>query len=97
MKSSFTWRFPSVIGLVAVRKYLLTLEKTCDIDTVVFDMTRTVGIHSAFLWFLVFAMNRLLARGRNVVFLMSPHIRQTIAMLGMSDYFTVVDRSGKAA
>ncbi|MBN2159884.1 MAG: hypothetical protein JW807_10845 [Spirochaetes bacterium] len=97
MKRSFTWRFPSVIDLIAVQKYLQTLEKASDIDTIVFDMTRTIGIHSAFMWFLVYAMNRLLTRGRNVVFLMSPHMRQSIAMLGMSDYFNCVDNPRKAA
>jgi hypothetical protein len=87
MKSTYTWRFPSIIGLFAVPRYLRILDHAFDIDTVIFDMTRTTDIHSAFIGFLILAMERLNMEGKKLEFRMSPYIRKTITMHGMNDYF----------
>jgi anti-anti-sigma regulatory factor len=92
MKTTFTWRFPSIIGLFAVPKYVHTLEESLEIDTVILDMSRTIDIHSAFIGFLIFAIEKLHTNNRDVVLRMSPYVTRTITMLGMNEYFNEAEQ-----
>jgi anti-anti-sigma regulatory factor len=97
MKSIFTWRFPSIISFFIVPKYLKTLETVMDIDTIIFDLTRTNNMHSSFTGFLLFAIDRLNNQGKDIEVKMSPYVRKTLGMLGMNDYLDKIEQGRKSA
>ena len=87
MDDTTSWTFPKAIGLEEIPEYL---DKFSRIDTsglVVFDLSRTVSMHSSFVGFLIHAKHAMLGNGGRLILRVSSTIERILAMLNILEYF----------
>jgi anti-anti-sigma regulatory factor len=87
MKTSYTWKFPTIINFFEVPEYLNIFMRIKRSKEIIFDLTETRDINSSFIGFLIYAKEHLKSSGRKPVFIKSPHVEKTFALLGMKEYF----------
>jgi anti-anti-sigma regulatory factor len=89
MDKAPVWKFPPVIDICQVSRYLSIFDRLGHKNRIVFDMNEIEDIHSSFIGFLVFCKERLGKSGGQLELELSPYLKQTLKCLGMGEYFSV--------
>jgi anti-anti-sigma regulatory factor len=89
MEKSMVWKFPPVVDICLVSRYMSVFERVVHANRIVFDMKEIEDIHSSFIGFLVFSKERLKKSGGQLVLEVSPYLKHTLKFLDMGEYFSV--------
>lgn len=83
-----TWTFPKHIEMGLVPAYAQKLEEVDFSDDIVFDLSLTEDIHSAFIGFLILVKQNVELGGGRLIMNISPSIAKLFLMLNLRDFFS---------
>lgn len=82
------WYFPKSISIEQVSSYVDQLKYVEPVETVTFDLSKTVNIHSSFIGFLLHAKQNIEKNGGKLVLILSLTLEKILIMLNIIDYFS---------
>jgi hypothetical protein len=88
MEDTKTWDFPKNISIEQVSTYVDQLKYVQPEETVTFDLSKTVNIHSSFIGFLLHAKQNIGRNGGKLVLILSLTLEKILIMLNILDYFS---------
>ncbi|MBN2159883.1 MAG: hypothetical protein JW807_10840 [Spirochaetes bacterium] len=89
MNKALIWKFPANVDISLVSRYLSVFNTMQNHHRIVFDMNDIEDIHSSFIGFLIFSKEKLKKSGGEIIFQMSPYLRNMLTRLGMAEYFAI--------
>lgn len=87
MEDYNTWEFPKNISIEQVSSYIEQLKYIKPDETVTFDLSKTVNIHSSFVGFLLHAKHSIGKNGGKLVLILSLTLEKILSMLNIINYF----------
>jgi hypothetical protein len=83
-----SWNFPKSISMEQVSSYVDQLKYVKPVETVTFDLSKTVNVHSSFIGFLLHAKQNIERNGGKLELILSLTLEKILIMLNIIDYFT---------
>jgi hypothetical protein len=87
MEDYSSWEFPKSINIEEVSEYIEKLKYIEQGETVTFDLSKTVNIHSSFIGFLLHAKHSIHKNEGKLVLILSLTVEKILIMLNIIDYF----------
>jgi hypothetical protein len=88
MEDKKIWAFPKNISIEQVSSYVEQLRYINPGETVNFDLSKTVNIHSSFIGFLLHAKQNIGRNGGKLVLVLSLTLEKILIMLNIINYFS---------
>lgn len=88
MEDYRTWEFNKSISIEEVADYVARLDYIGQNESITFDLSRTVNIHSSFIGFLIHAKHHINKNGGKLVLLLSLTVEKILIMLNILEYFS---------
>lgn len=88
MEDKKTWAFPKNISIEQVSSYVDQLKNINPGETVTFDLSKTVNIHSSFIGFLLHAKQNIGRNDGKLVLILSLTLEKILIMLNIINYFS---------
>ncbi len=83
-----SWNFPKSISIEQVSSYVDQLKHVKPDETISFDLSKTVNIHSSFIGFLLHAKQNIEKNGGKLELVLSLTLEKILIMLNIIDYFS---------
>ncbi|HOT45211.1 MAG TPA: hypothetical protein PLM53_12500 [Spirochaetota bacterium] len=83
-----SWNFPKSISIEQVSSYVDRLKYVKPVETITFDLSKTVNIHSSFIGFLLHAKQNIERNGGKLELVLSLTLEKILIMLNIIDYFS---------
>lgn len=93
MDDKIIWTFPEDIQLEEVSEYLNRFKTVDASKEIVFDLKKTLNIHSSFVGFMIHAKNAILKKGGSLKLELSFTTERILTMLNIIDFFKPEDKS----
>ena len=81
------WKFPDSVGYESVHHYLAEFTERSSPGDLVFDLSSTNVMHSAFIGFLIYAKEVLAKKNCSLHVIVSQRSREILNMLNLTNYF----------
>ena len=88
MDNKITWTFPKNINFDEVSEYLNQFKHIDSSAKIIFDLRKTVNIHSSFIGFMIHTKHNVVKHGGTLTLLLSFTTQRILTMLNIIDYFT---------
>ncbi|MBP7735276.1 MAG: hypothetical protein KA369_04815 [Spirochaetes bacterium] len=88
MEDKKTWIFPKNISIEQVSSYVEQLRYINPGETVTFDLSKTINIHSSFIGFLLHAKQNIGRSEGKLVMVLSLTLEKILIMLNIINYFS---------
>lgn len=82
-----TWKFPVNVDFTMAHLCLSKLKNIACDQTIIFDLSKTVEIHSSFIGFLIHARQITNKEGGHIILSISPTLEKTFTMMKIMEYF----------
>lgn len=87
MEGVTCWTFSENIKFEEVSEYLDRFKHVDASGKIVFDLSKTLSIHSAFIGFMIHAKHTTIRNGGNLTLLLSYTVERILVMLNIMDFF----------
>jgi anti-anti-sigma regulatory factor len=88
MDDGTIWRFPRVVSIEKVSEYDDHLKQIKYGETIIFDLSDTVKVHSSFIGYLIHAKHSINKNGGRLVLSLSLTLEKILILLNIIDHFS---------